>query len=442
MIRSYLRWIFTPALCLFLTHLECPAENLSTLTNEHISLSVDLDAGGAITRLSSPKLGNVVNNHDLGRQIQMAYYSGPVPFITNGQSPKDHWKHLGWNPIQAGDDFGNGSKTTKHSNDGHQIHTRCIPLQWPLKNIPGECVFESWIHLEGHQVHARYRISNHRSDRTAYPPRAQELPAIYANANLHRVVSYTGDRPFTGQPITVIERAKNKPGWAEWNGTEFWSAALDENDRGLGVIRDSRSWFIGGFDGRPGPNDTRAASTAYIAGHEIETIDHDATHEFTVTLVLGTLTQIRESAAHLANKTRLPAWQFLGNRQGWHSRNTTDQNPSGSGVWTLKMESPDPQLVSPQTFWRAEDAPVLEIEATLATASNRCQIFLRPHGRTDFLNPIELLTKPDGTRQTYRVHLANHPDYHGGMLQIRIDPVPSGTPSDELRLHAVRLVPK
>ena len=51
------------------------------LDNGVIRLGVDLDRGGVISYLSlSGRDENVVNNYDLGRQIQMSFYSGPIPF--------------------------------------------------------------------------------------------------------------------------------------------------------------------------------------------------------------------------------------------------------------------------------------------------------------------------------------------------------------------------
>ena len=416
------------------------ADHPSTLTTDRITVGVDLDKGGAITLLSSKDLGNVVNNHDLGRQIQMSYYSGPVPFSINGQSPKEHWKHLGWNPIQSGDDFRNGSITEAHTNDGRELYTRSIPLQWPLNKVPGECRFESWIRAEGDRVRLRCRLTNRRSDTTSYPARPQECPAVYTNARFHRIVSYTGDRPFTQQATQQITREKGKAGWAEWNATEFWSATLDDSDRGLGLIRESRSWFIGGLDGAPGANDTHASATAYIAGHELETIDHDITHEYQVTLVLGSLDRIRATASELASDRSPPRWTFDGTRQGWHSRNVNDPNPSGKDAWLIGPNADDPQIVSPQTFWRAEDAGILEIDASFATASDQAQVFFRPHGHRSFSGPIPFKTTNDGMRRTLRVRLADAPEYRGGMLQIRIDPVPQGKLGDRVNIYSVRLI--
>ncbi|MEY3530623.1 MAG: hypothetical protein RLZ70_1691 [Verrucomicrobiota bacterium] len=80
-----------------------PGAKMSYLDNGIIRVGVDLNHGGAIVYLA-PKGGrNLINNHDLGRQVQMSFYSGPVPYTEKGQSPSAHWKHLGWNPIQTGD---------------------------------------------------------------------------------------------------------------------------------------------------------------------------------------------------------------------------------------------------------------------------------------------------------------------------------------------------
>jgi hypothetical protein len=83
---------------------------MSYLDNGRVKVGVDLSRGGAIVFLAHAGEGNLINNFDLGRQVQLSFFSGPVPFRANGQSPKKHWEHLGWNPIQAGDDFENSSR--------------------------------------------------------------------------------------------------------------------------------------------------------------------------------------------------------------------------------------------------------------------------------------------------------------------------------------------
>ncbi|MEO0447994.1 MAG: hypothetical protein AAF191_18150, partial [Verrucomicrobiota bacterium] len=156
--------------------------DMSFLENDEVRVGVDLNRGGAIVYLSRDDGENLINNYDLGRQVQLSVFSGPIPFATKGQQPKEHWAHLGWNPIQAGDDFGNGSPVLDHQNDGSTLFVRTRPLQWPLDQVPGDCLFEQKISLDGAVVFVRARLINQRRDLTLYPARHQELPALYGNA--------------------------------------------------------------------------------------------------------------------------------------------------------------------------------------------------------------------------------------------------------------------
>ena len=163
-----------------------------------------------------------------------------------------NWKQLGWNPIQSGDVYRNRSKVTAHRNDGKELYLRCTPMHWPLKGVPGECEFECWFRLEGNMVQARSRIVNRRSDKTQYPSRKQELPAIYTNGSWYKLVSYMGDRPFTGAKPTTLVDLNDGRGWPwrNFQTSEHWTALLDKNDRGLGVYLPGACAFTGGFAGK------------------------------------------------------------------------------------------------------------------------------------------------------------------------------------------------
>ncbi|MGO9112103.1 MAG: hypothetical protein ACLP9L_22995, partial [Thermoguttaceae bacterium] len=240
---------------------------MSFLDNGVIRLGVDLNLGGAITYLSrSGAEQNLVNSYDCGRQIQMSYYSGPVPFAVAGKQPKPEWRFIGWNPIQVGDAFGNSSKLLEHSNDSKQIYVKCIPLHWPLENVAGECTYECWFSLDGPAVHARCRLVNHRPDHTQYPARHQEYPALYTNGPWYRLMTYTGDRPFTGGKLSRIEKRIGEPGpWSGWMATESWAALVNDESFGLGIWIPDCCGFTGGFAGKPGKGGPFDAPTGYIA---------------------------------------------------------------------------------------------------------------------------------------------------------------------------------
>lgn len=428
-------------LALGLTAWTAAAEpQMSYLENGSIKVGVDLDLGGAITWLSTVDGVNRVNNFDHGRQIQLSYFSGPVPFETPDQKPSEHWRHLGWNPIQAGDDFRNGSEVLEHRNDGREIYVKCRPLQWPLDGVPGECFFESWLALDGVALVARARITMERSDQTQYPARLQELPALYANADYHRVVSYTGARPYADEAAEVMPRSETKHPWTFWIGTEQWSALLDEKDEGLGLITPGRYWFTGGFAGRPGGSDTHATDTGYLAGQGLEILDHNAVHEFRYEVVVGSLAEIRARAATHAPKSP-PVWKFSNDRQGWHYRDARDTGWPLGGMLEVVADGGDPQIVSPVTLWNAEVAPFLVIEAAFETGESRATLYWRRLGEAG-PGPEDHVTFPvpeDGAFHEIVVPLGESASYRGPIVQLRLDPVSQGRPEARVKIRSISL---
>ena len=73
--------------------------SLVSIDNGIVKLSVDLSKGCSIVEyidLSSNV--NMINSHDLGREVQASFYAGPTPYddcVWNGQE----WS---WNPIGSG----------------------------------------------------------------------------------------------------------------------------------------------------------------------------------------------------------------------------------------------------------------------------------------------------------------------------------------------------
>ncbi len=413
---------------------------MSFLDNGVVKLGVDLNHGGAIVFLSRGGGENRINNFDLGRQVQLSFFSGPVPFTVPGQQPAKHWEHIGWNPIQTGDDFKNASPVLAHENDGRLLHVKCQPMQWALNKVPGDCTFDVWLELEGPVVKARARLNNARQDRTLYPARFQELPAVYANAAFHRVVSYTGSQPFMKQPVMEVPKATGKHPWSFWLGTEGWSALLDAQDQGLGLITPGRVHFTGGFAGQPGPNDTLANSTGYLAGLGQEILDHNISFEFRYELVAGSLQEIRDRAEALRKKA-LPSWIFDHDRQGWHSQNASDQGwPIADGL-EVRLDQNDPQLISPHTFWLAEDAPYLILEAAFQTKQTQATLYWQPQDQSapGKEHTLRFPVIGDGRFRRHVIHLAESPAYCGALTRLRFDPIPSGEAEAWVKLKSIRL---
>ncbi len=412
------------------------------LDNGIVRIGIDLSIGGAITYFADKEKGiNMVNSHDWGRQIQMSFYSGPNPFEPNGNKPKPNWAQLGWNPIQSGDCFGNRSEVIDFSNDGKTLYVKCIPMHWPLDNVPGQCTFESWIRLDGATAIVRSRINNHRDDKTQYDGRSQEVPAIYTNGPWYRLITYIGDKPFTGDDWTEIPIKKKIPGqfpWSRFQATENWAALLDKDGHGLGVWIHGTSKFLGGFAGKPGAGGPKDGPTGYIAPINDEILDHNIQYEYSYQLIAGTIDEIRN---HVYTHSTGPvtSWEFHSDRQNWVYRNASDAGwPINHGL-AVQLNQNNPQIISPLGCWQIENYQAIEITAAFESTGQHAKIKLIQFSDTG-LFPVQIPFKsiPDGKMRTYTVSL-DKSSTTGAFQQFVLLPTSKGSKNGSILLKRIRL---
>ncbi len=417
-----------------------PAPHMSYLDNGVVRIGMDLDRGGAVTFLEChARPGNLINSYDLGRQIQMSQYSGPVPFTVPGHELKKEWTGIGWNPIQTGDVFHHPSRVLDQKNDGTELYVKCVPMQWPLDDVPGECTYETWTTLDGPVINMRFRMVNHRGDTTQYPARQQELPAVYTIAALHRWMTYTGERPFAGEALTHVENDWRKPWpWTHALPTERWSALVGDDDWGLGVFSEDGGHFDGGLYGAPGSRDPLAGATAYLAPVQIETIDHDIVYAFRATLMVGTLTEIRARFNALATRS-LPTWTFAADRQHWHVEGGVDAGPPHDGAWRIPCGAKPPRLMGPTRCWRAEDGRAVTLTATCTQRGMTLHVHWRRLGQDDWQHApgVAIALTGDGQPHDYRAELGGD-GYQGLLTGLSI--VPEGGGDALLSLHRIAIV--
>jgi hypothetical protein len=410
---------------------DTPAEKLTYLDNGIIKVGADLDRGGSIGFLADVKKGsNVVNIHDLGRWIGQSYYSGPKPFgmVHSG------WKDWPWNPVSAGDVYGNPSRLVEQKNDGKSLYIKSIPMQWALNNVPGDCTFETWITLEGRTVQVRNRLTSKRKDEKQYPAMDQELPALYTIGKLHRLMAYVGESPFSEKPVNevpLLPAKDDRPQWSTFFATEHWAALVDGDDWGLGIIQPDVVRFIGGFHGKPnkpkmdGPTDD---PTGYIAPVRQELLDHNIVYEYRYTLVLDSLTNIRKEAYKQRPKSSLPDYRFASDRQHWWYVNAVDMGFTIKGMLKLKVEQNDPQMYGPEGFWDAKNAPKLYIRAAFRTKNTTAEVFWETAEKPGFQasQSVKFAVETDGKMRTYEVDLSTAANYKGKIRRLRFDPVEAG----------------
>ncbi len=409
----------------------------SYLDNGIIRVGIDLDRGGAINYLSESGSGvSVVNIRDLGRYIQQSYYSGPVPFIPEGADQHPAYDGWGWNPVQAGDVYGCRSLVLEATNHGDSLYVRCTPKQWALRNVDSECTMESWITLDSNRVHVRNRLTNARSDSTLYSARHQELPAVYTVGTLHRLLTYTGDQPYTGGLLTQINHSG--PPWEYWKSTECWSALVNDQGWGLGLYHPGTVLTVGGFHGTPGSGGPADNNTGYMAPLHTELLDHNIVYEYEYTLILGDLYDDIRSYVYNNAPEPGPDPVFDRDRQHCLPGNLSDTSPPYSGFWQLILDSNDPQITLPRSLWQAEDVPVIYITCAHHTAGDQAELFFAgADGAFSGDRRLTVPVIPDGEVRSYEVDLSSHPLYTGVIKRLRFDPVMAQTPGDAVDLYAI-----
>ncbi len=412
-------------------------------------MGVNLDIGGAITWVSeSGSDENLINSHDWGRQIQMSFYSGPAPFEPEGERVHPNWRFLGWNPIQSGDCYGNESEVLAHQNDGESLYVKCIPMQWPMDGVPGECTFEVWIELEGPTAKVRSRLNNARPDTTQYPARSQELPAVYTNGPYYRLYTYTGDAPFTGGGLYRVEKiwdtsippAEVEGGpWEGWYATESWAALVNDDGWGIGVWSPETHRFTGGFAGKPGAGEPQDAPTGYFAPLRTEILDHDIQYEYEYTLILGSVDAIREYVYAHADPDARPAYVFERTRQSWTLREASDDGWPLEGAWHVRLTGARPELIGPDEVWDAAAAPVLNIRAAFETGADRLIVRWQRLGDNgpETGGTVDMAIIPDGKMRDYSIRLGEQPSYTGKAARLILQPETGGNNGHQARIERI-----
>ncbi len=413
------------------------AAALQYLDNGVIRVGVDMVRGGAIGYLSlSGTSDNVVNTRDLGRYIQQSYYSGPTPYIPAGAIQHPAYAGWGWNPVQAGDVYGDQGVVTGSSNDGTTLYLQARPKQWALRNVNADGLVEQWITLDAARVHVHCRLTNARADSTRYPARHQELPAIYTIGRLSHLYSYTGSAPFTGGAVTQI--ANSGPPWAYWSATENWSALVDAGGWGLGVVHAGATLTVGGFHGTPGSGGPLDDATGYLAPLQTEVLDQAIVYDYEYTLILGNLdTDIRAWAVAHAPAPG-PSCVFTSGRAHCTTGNLTDGRAPYSGFWPLALDAADPQILLPPSLWQASDVPSILVTGAWRTQNATAEVFFAgADGAFSGDKRLEFAVIPDGQVRSYRLDLSAHPLYTGAISRLRLDPIVARSAGDAVDLYAI-----
>jgi len=400
---------------------------LETIENGLIKVGVNGRYGGAIAYLSTAGGTNMVNNYDLGRQFQIALYGGPNDYSKNGFPA---WAGLGWNPIQAGDTYGNVSEVVAFDKQPNQLYVKTIGKQFALNNVPGEATTEHWISLSGNVVKVHARIELSRSDRTQYQARTQEFPCMYVNGTYNNIYTYQGNNPYSNASLTKL----TPPTPMEYLRpvTEPWMAAVDKNGFGVGLFAPYNYQWTKAFFGDDLTGGEFSSSSAYVANTRFELLDHNIVHEWDYELVVGNINDIRN---YVYKQPRLPStinYTFNNSRKGWYYNNATDTGwPIRNQLHVIISDKDQGQAKSPAGFWRGRDNKTLYLRAAFQGLTDKFRINWRQLNDQEFYGfadrNLDFSILDDGQFHTYAIDLSQKVGWiDQDIIQIQLRPRAEG----------------
>ncbi|WP_026260587.1 hypothetical protein [Spirosoma luteum] len=393
------------------------ADGLQTIENDQIRVGVNTNAGGAITYLAfvnnqggNVNTRNMVSNPDLGRQIQIGLYSGPINY-----SDATGWTNLGWDPIQAGDAFGYPSKVIAFERGDNLLYVKTIPNQWGVPNEPGEATIEHWVRLEGNVVKVHAKVVMFRSDKTQYVARQQELPCVYLTGDYHNMWYYSHGSPYTNGDLTLSRI--QPPATAMFGDvfpTEPWMATTNANGYGVGLyVPNNFSWKRGYF-GSDLSGDEHSFEASYIAATNYVVLDHNLVYEWDYELIMGNLNTIRSYVYNKPRSASGPNYVFDNSRHGWFYESATDTGFPLSGKLHVNLtDASRSHISSPFVFWKGRDNPKIYLRAAFKTLSDTFRMKWRLSDETTTYGDkfIDFPIINDGQFHTYVIDVSNQQNW-------------------------------
>ncbi len=272
------------------------------LENDRYKLGVLLTWGGGISYIEDKQdgddsLGNLINRADPGRLVQQSYYGvHDGPYYTGAYYGETLW---GYNPVQGGDLYGNGSKLVdvRISDDGTSMYIKCRPLDWAHNNSPTPSYMENTYTLTPNGIRVENRFVDFFG--VEHPARHAELPAFYTVSHLGTFHYYNGTKPWTGD---AYETLPNEPFWAgngdayhtiKKGNTETWAAWTNTDGYGIGLYVPGTEIMLAGRHEYNGSKDPANGGTSYVAPLRTMAIVSFVPFEYEYFISTGTVGEMR-----------------------------------------------------------------------------------------------------------------------------------------------------
>jgi hypothetical protein len=271
-------------------------------------IGLETNWGGSIVE-ASVNGTNFVNEHDTGREVQLAQYDGNAQYDNCAGCTGT----FGWNPVQGGDEFNRGSPVRAQVLIADSLYIKAQPYQWnpdyagagSSQPVLGDTYVEATISAvtdHAFTFKAHYKITHFGTDLHANS--IQEFPAVYVNLGFDRFVSYSNTAPWANDAVSFVTMPQLPMGSPTLYASEQWGAFVDNSDQGLTVFVPGMAPYIAGFAaaGDPGPT---GFGTEYFAPRTFFTFGPNSVLEGDVYLVAGDYKHARQVIYDLHD--RLPA---------------------------------------------------------------------------------------------------------------------------------------
>jgi len=267
-------------------------------------IGLQMSWGGSIVEVDLNGT-NFVNEDGTGREVQASQWDGAAQYDNCAGCTGV----FGWNPVQAGDKWNNGSPVLAQTVAADSIYVKTQPLQWnpddkgggPSVPILGDTYVEQTIsavisHAFTFKVH--YKVTHFGTDQHANA--LQEFPAVYVNLGYDRFLTDRSVRPWTNSVLTPVTMPQLPTFGPTLYASEHWGAFVDANGNGLTVIVPGMSNYVGGF-AAAGDSGPFGFGTNYFDPHTFFSFGPNSILEGDVYLIAGDITHARQVIYDLHN---------------------------------------------------------------------------------------------------------------------------------------------
>src|SRR5258708_22336019 len=170
--------------------------------------------------------------HDTGREVQAAQYDGNAQY----DSCAGCTGAFGWNPVQGGDKYDQGSLVLAQSVTDDSLYIKAQPYQWnpddkgggPGQPVLGDTYIEATIsHVTDHEFtfKVHFKITHFGADQHANS--IQEFPAVYVNLGFDQFIRDGSRKPWTNAPVMSLLMPQLPRMTPSLYASEQWGAFVD-----------------------------------------------------------------------------------------------------------------------------------------------------------------------------------------------------------------------